>query len=116
MKLQDSDFTMDNIRDFVEYFNKLFENVDSSFLDGIAYIIRHAEEKLQNVEIREEPFSSGENELTENEIIRLIEEFYSYLSPELGEIVHNSGRRVSYTIESDNLGNSNSENLHLNGR
>ena len=87
MKLQDSDFTMENIRDFTDYFQELFENVDPSFLDGIAAIIRHAKEKLENVEIRETPPSPEERKLTENETIKMIEEFYSYLSPELGEIV-----------------------------
>lgn len=116
MKLQDSDFTMENIRDFTDYFQELFENVDPSFLDGIAAIIRHAKGKLENVEIRETPPSPEERKLTENETIKMIEEFYSYLSPELGEIVHNSGRLANYTIESGNVGESHTENIQLNGQ
>ena len=116
MKLQDSDFSIENIRDFTEYFQKLFENVDPTFLDGIAAIIRHAKEKLENVEIKEIIPTAKERKLTENETIEMIEDFYSYLSPELGEIVHNSGRLVNYTIESEDITESNHENIHLNGQ
>ena len=90
--------SMEEIKEFVDYFKDtiMFDSVNISFLEGLYSVLDHSNKKMQNVEFPE--VEEDVPKLKENDVIKTCEEFYSKLSPELHDIVYNSGRRANYKI------------------
>ena len=103
------ELTMENVQEFVEAARKalLVDYVDPSFLAGLCQVLDYGNKKVQGFStqsIDENGFSTqsiDENvpPVGENETVDLIEEFYSKLSPLLGELMHNSSRMANYDFQ-----------------
>ena len=93
------ELTMENVQEFVEAARKalLVDYVDPSFLAGLCQVLDYGNKKVQGFSTQ----SIDENvpPVGENETVDLIEEFYSKLSPLLGELMHNSSRMANYDFQ-----------------